>query len=188
MMWTLAVTLAAVGLASWSATAAAQAQRRESKPAAQAADPGGWQKARWGMSQRQVAAAVPGAQEFDVKTKTGVSREFGLPAYDVEGCNFRVEFDFDAEKLKSVSLDLTGDKNPINCPGIIMGGLKDRYGAPSSNDTSVFPGMVRVTTETLEWIFPKSIVRVRYTNMDASATFLSVTYTSRSGSKAGGKL
>lgn len=54
-------------------------------------DPGGWTKAKWGMTEDQIRTAFPDADQVKLS-----STHLGLPAYNIGLIRFVVAFEFDA--------------------------------------------------------------------------------------------
>jgi hypothetical protein len=59
--------------------------------------------------------------------------KFGLRHYDIDGCDFNVDFSFYDEKLSEVSLDLN-DELKIECPRKIVDILISKYGLPAEDE------------------------------------------------------
>ncbi len=77
--------------------------------AADVPDPGGWTTAKWGMSEAQILAAVPGAVRLDPPDKVNHAAVH-MPTYDLAGVAFHVYFVPGSDgKLESVLLNPVGE-------------------------------------------------------------------------------
>jgi hypothetical protein len=91
----------------------------------------GFQGTNWGMSEKQVQEIFDGKLSHWINTETP-SNLFGLRHYDVDGCDFSVDFRFDRDGLSRVGMQLNNDTK-IECPGLILETLIGKYGLPSTD-------------------------------------------------------
>ena len=98
----------------------------------------GFEGARWGMSMQQVQSAFSGRLvSFTPPGDDASSPKFGFPHYDVDGCNFEVDFKFENEHLVRVDLVLISDSmDAAECPTKIAENLTTKYGAPVIDEPS----------------------------------------------------
>ena len=90
----------------------------------------GFESARWGMSMQQVQSAFGGRLvPFTPPGDDASSPKFGFPHYDVDGCNFEVDFKFENERLVRVDLVLISDSmDAAECPTKIAENLTAKHG------------------------------------------------------------
>jgi hypothetical protein len=93
----------------------------------------GFQGTKWGMSERQVQEIFEGnLSHWKNKNWSGTTiTVFGLKHYDIDGCDFSLEFEFDHAGLARVGLQLN-DETKIACPGLIVETLVGKYGLPTT--------------------------------------------------------
>ena len=87
----------------------------------------GFQETRWGMSESQVQEIYGG--KLTRWTTKAITR-FGLRHYDVDQCDFAVEFLFGDKGLSHVNLTLN-DFTKLECTGKVIQSLRSKYGPPS---------------------------------------------------------
>jgi hypothetical protein len=138
-------------------------------------DPGGWTKAKWGMTQDQIRTAFPETAQID----DGTGRlSLGLRSYPIEQRKFAVVFSFDNEKrLNSVRLEFqkiligrNGSELSLVCDkcdafvkaamneravtdgkDFILHTLTDKYGNPTTHRVESDGRM-----EYFDWLFPST--------------------------------
>ena len=97
----------------------------------------GFEGARWGMSMQQVQSAFDGRLVPFTPPGDDASSKFGFPHYDVDGCNFDVDFKFENERLTRIDLVLISDfVDAVECPIKIAEILTNKYGAPVIDEPS----------------------------------------------------
>jgi len=87
----------------------------------------GFQDTRWGMSESQVQEIYGGKL---ARWTTRAITHFGLKHYDVNQCDFTVEFIFDGKGLSHVALTLN-DQTKSECTDKVIQSLRSKYGPPS---------------------------------------------------------
>jgi len=116
-------------------------------------DPGGWTAAKWGMTDAQILAALPGqAVRLDPPEKLNRS-SVHIPELDVAGTKFHVYFTPDKDGLLSSVLF-----SPIGSPaqGLdavfqeLQNLLVDKYGRPWKTDEQ--------GNSEIQWSFPTTVI------------------------------
>jgi hypothetical protein len=133
-------------------------------------DPGGCNKAKWGMKQSQILNVFPEAKLYEVPGIERGSKRlvFGLRGFQIERMKFEVRFYFDAdERLKEVGLSPEGGETKIR--GIttlalpakdnLLIALTDKYGKPDAKAPER-TGKYSISYE-WEWLFPKTAITLR---------------------------
>src|SRR3954464_8474500 len=93
--------------------------------------------ARWGMSMQQVQSAFGGRLVPFTPPGGDASPKFGFPHYDVDGCNFDVDFKFENERLARIDLVLISDSiDAAECPTKMAEILTSKYGVPVIDEPS----------------------------------------------------
>jgi len=131
-----------------------------------AIDPGGWTKAKWGMTEAQVKTAFPGAKRIiDYGDPL-----LGLEHYEIGPIKYRVTFYFDKKGggLTGVALEAeNGDATPgvyaEAAKGALLSALRDKYGEPTSTQVQP-PSPIGVKRE-WRWLMPQTGITLSY--MDA---------------------
>ena len=91
----------------------------------------------WGMSMEQVQSAFGGRLVPFTPPGDSTSSKFGFPHYDVDDCNFFVDFKFENERLARIDLVLISDSmDAAGCPTKIAEILTARYGVPVIDEPS----------------------------------------------------
>ncbi|HTX34337.1 MAG TPA: hypothetical protein VME43_04920 [Bryobacteraceae bacterium] len=130
-------------------------------------DPGGWTKAKWGMTDDQVLAAFPGqAARLDPPELNGA--RVSIKSIELSGAEFRVYFIPDAAgHLRAVIL------NAVKPTGALFQSLENllvaKYGRPWKTDEAGDSGV--------QWSFPTTVItltRVQVPNFGTQ--FLSLAY------------
>ena len=128
----------------------------------QALDPGGWGKAKWGMTVQQIKVVYP-----DAKWNNN-----GLVLRDflIDGMHFDVEFESPGPAgLMAVDLQPTGEKHTrakVYSKKFLQK-LTDEYGPPSWGKLKEPDGGI---TREVIWIFTASLIRVLYMESPVTET------------------
>lgn len=152
-------------------------------------DPGGWTKAKWGMTQAQVLQVFPEAHlisySWDAPRRKGDRRPedpprvfFGLEHLTIGASpiTYIVEFTFKAGALESVKIENDQRARHGASSGLLLSGLREKYGEP-----------VTVTTErpfsfvllcNWEWMLPQTVITL-HTNEMPTAEIDTLTYRHR---------
>src|SRR5215208_4717284 len=97
----------------------------------------GFEGARWGMSMQQIQSAFDGRLVPFTPPGDDASSKFGFPHYDVDGCNFDVDFKFENERLARIDLVLISDSiDAAGCPTKMAEILTSKYGVPVIDEPS----------------------------------------------------
>jgi hypothetical protein len=97
----------------------------------------GFEGARWGMSMQQIQSAFDGRLVPFTPPGDDASSKFGFPHYDVDGCNFDVDFKFENERLARIDLVLISDSiDAAECPTKMAEILTSKYGVPVIDEPS----------------------------------------------------
>jgi hypothetical protein len=136
-----------------------------------AIDPGGWNKAKWGMNQSQISNVFPEAKLYEVPGIERGSKRlvFGMKGFQIDRMKFEVRFYFDSdERLKEVGLSPEGGETRIR--GVttlalpardnLLIALTDKYGKPDAKAPER-TGKYSISYE-WEWLFPKTAITLRY--------------------------
>jgi len=96
----------------------------------------GFQGTRWGMSEREVQGVFNG--QLTYWTKEGGDgkdlQHFGIRRYEVDGCKFYADFEFNSGNLSRVSLNLDDDRQ-IECLTKMGTLITGKYGQPTSDES-----------------------------------------------------
>lgn len=120
-------------------------------------DPGGWSKAKWGMTEAQLADAFGPANIVREPLAGGAT----APGVDVEidGRPFRAVFGLKDGKLSGVSLSPRQDKDRTAFSfQSIVDLLVEKYGRPWKSET----GQMLRTVE-YQWTLPTTVISVSFT-------------------------
>ncbi len=136
-------------------------------------DPGGWTKAKWGMTEAQIREAFPEARVYPYP-RNPVNHFFGLDHITIgpSPITYRVEFIFKSGGLGSVKISLTDAKDSAPANINFLQGLREKYGEPTSvkvEGSRLFP------ERTWEWLLPQTVI-ILY---DIPGLGLTVTYHQR---------
>jgi len=97
----------------------------------------GFEGALWGVSMQQVQSAFGGRLVPFTPPEDDASSKFGFPHYDVDACNFFVDFKFENERLIRVDLVLISDSiDAAECPTKMAERLIAKYGTPVIDEPS----------------------------------------------------
>jgi len=108
-------------------------------------DPGGWGKAKWGMTESQVAKAFGGT----IPTET-----------DIGSFKYSVRFLYDANgKLERVMLKASEDSSVSVCYEDVTTRLKAKYGKPETEDSNL--DNIKNQKGNAVWSFKKSKILVK---------------------------
>jgi len=140
-------------------------------------DPGGWTKAKWGMTQAQIVEAYSGQTRLrdysapkphSVLEIAGISIGTGPP--------YKASFSFDkASRLSSVLIEpATGMSGTGSVASVaksnLLTALTDKYGLPQA-DTPIPAhddyGMHKITYK-WTWIFPTTVISLNYVDYGSS--------------------
>ncbi len=134
-------------------------------------DPGGWNKAKWGMNQSQISNVFPEAKLYEVPGIERGSKRlvFGMKGFQIDRMKFEVRFYFDSdERLREVGLSPEGGETRIR--GVttlalpardnLLIALTDKYGKPDAKAPER-TGKYSISYE-WEWLFPKTAITLRY--------------------------
>jgi hypothetical protein len=142
-------------------------------------DPGGWGKAKWGMSPDQVLGALPGAR---LLTGNPLARKFGnrvspigVDGIEIASHRFDAFMLFDDQGLESVLLKPRSGE----VQSLLFESIEDRliakYGQPASRDIqTVIAGQRRS-----RWLFPTTMVDLEVIELDRHMAFLVIAYKKR---------
>ena len=137
----------------------------------------GFEGARWGMSMQQVQSAFSGRLvPFTPPGDDASSPKFGFPHYDVDGCNFEIDFKFENEHLVRIDLVLISDSMDVaECPTKIAENLTAKYGAPVIDEPS---REMYSHNQKRVWISGKTkISQFSFFFVALNRTILNITYT-----------
>lgn len=112
-------------------------------PTAPPTPPAVWRTVRWGMSTKDVLAALPGeaqrlphaadfAQPQPGATVTAGKSDVGIPNYEAEGTAFRVLFGFEGDALNRIHL--AASKPTAATCGDLESALTQKYGKPAQRN------------------------------------------------------
>src|ERR1700685_123749 len=150
-------------------------------------DPGGWTKAKWGMTALELRQAFPQAVVYNSR-RSGTT--FGVPEDEIDGERVHVGFEIDAEAgLRKVlrepdeksSVDPNLDAPPPTIARIgqilLLAGLKDKFGEPTEATMEPSFDETGEVTREWRWSFPAtSVVLVRKSHANAAYQELDRTY------------
>jgi hypothetical protein len=125
-----------------------------------------WRTTRWGMTRREVLAALPGEaqrlpQAVDFGAPVGGSTDVAIPSYEADGVKFRVLLGFDADALNRVHLN-AGKATGSTCADLEKA-LTGRHGEPADRSTAQTSSRVTTTT----WKRPDQTVTLTCTEVQA---------------------
>ena len=131
-----------------------------------AEDPGGWTKAKWGMSSSEIIKLFqPDA--------TGVSPRITVPSYEIAGTKFRVLFILDKDdhldhvSLSPIEMSDSTDQLFQSLEDLLV----EKYGRPWRSEEAG-------TTE-YQWTFPTTLVTLSRTKSSLGPALLSISYKHR---------
>jgi hypothetical protein len=150
-------------------------------------DPGGWTKAKWGMTASELKQAFPQAVVYN-SARSG--QTFGIPKDELNGSRVHVSFEVDDEAgLRRVliepdeksSVDPSLDVPPTTVARIgqilLLAGLKDKFGEPTEATMEPSFDETGEVTREWRWRFPAtSVVLVRKSHANAAYQQLDRTY------------
>jgi hypothetical protein len=94
----------------------------------------GFQGAKWGDTKQAVEAVFKGAlTQYSSRAVNGKTYpHYGLPKYDIEGCDLNADFTFNNNRLSKVSLSLNNPdgSETVECPAKVVKMLTGKYGSP----------------------------------------------------------
>lgn len=155
-------------------------------------DPGGWTKAKWGMTEDQIKAAFPDAAQVRFFRETN---RLGLPAYNIDRIRFEVVFGFDASgALQEVTLfdeftaegmrQFTDTQRLSAIPGVATGienvkgdllnSLTTKYGKFSDHAITE-----KGTQDEWSWLFPSTTVKLQWRHAGDSIDGVHLFYNAR---------
>jgi hypothetical protein len=137
-----------------------------------AEDPGGWTKAKWGMTAAELKLAFPQAGMYNSR-RSGSA--FGIPEDEVNGARVHVSFEVDGEaglrrvtiepdERSAVDPDLDAPAPTVARIGqiLLLAGLKEQYGDPREATTEPSFDETEQVTHEWRWGFAgTSVVLVR---------------------------
>jgi hypothetical protein len=123
-----------------------------------------WRTTRWGMTRREVLAALPGEaqrlpQAVDFGAPVGGSTDVAIPSYEADGVKFRALLGFDADALNRVRL-VAGSPGASTC-ATLEKALIERHGEPADRGTTQTSSRVSTTT----WKRPDQTVTLTCTEV-----------------------
>lgn len=123
-----------------------------------------WRTTRWGMTRREVLAALPGEaqrlpQAVDFGAPVGGSTDVAIPSYEADGVKFRVLLGFDADALNRVHLNAS--KAGASTCGDLEKALTGKHGEPADRGTAQTSSRVSTTT----WKRPDQTVTLTCTEV-----------------------
>lgn len=126
---------------------------------AQAEDPHGWTKAKWGMTEAEIKAAFPDAKIVNPGARLSFLAYDGL---QIGVIHYHVQFSFDKDALIQVNLQPEGDRAVVSevAQGALLTGLKDKYGAPQSHENPIASPAGQ--EHEWEWTFPESVIALTF--------------------------
>jgi hypothetical protein len=125
-----------------------------------------WRTTRWGMTRKEVLAALPGEaqrlpQAVDFGAPVGGSTDTAIPAYEADGVKFRVLLGFAGDKLDRVHMT-AGSPGASTCANLEKA-LVERHGEPAERGTTQTSS--RVTT--IVWKRPDQTVTLTCTEVQS---------------------
>lgn len=126
------------------------------------ADPGGWSKAKWGMTKKQVLAAFGDEAKSPPPRLDG--KRFGsepgvtVPGLDIAGVTFTAELTFEEETTRLDRIVLHSlDKKPSDTLfDSLERLLTQRYGQPVRRDIRSVSKLILSAM----WVFPKTVIEL----------------------------
>jgi hypothetical protein len=121
-----------------------------------------WRSARWGMTKDEVLAAFSGeaqrlAQPTDFGPQVVGSSDVAIPAYAIDGMNFRVLFGFESDALNRIHL--TAIKAEATTCSDLEKLLTDKHSAPSDRSST----QTNVRGEQIVWTRPDQTITLACT-------------------------
>jgi hypothetical protein len=140
-------------------------------------DPGGWTKAKWGMTDDQILAAFPGqAVRLD---PPDAGAHIGIKTFDLADSPFDVRFLSDAAGLRKVVLTALSQPSP-RLDALFQdleNLLVDKYGRPWKSDEA--------GDTDFQWSFPTTTITLGRTKVSGFGTqFVSLIYAKRQPSSS----
>jgi hypothetical protein len=131
-------------------------------------DPGGWTKAKWGMTVSELKQAFPQAVTYNSRHS---GPAFGIPECEIDGARAHVVFEMDdhaglrsvlIEPVETSSVDPDLDSPPPTVARIgeilLLAGLKEKFSEPGAATVEpIFDEAGQVTHE-WRWSFPTTSV------------------------------
>lgn len=151
-----------------------------------AEDPGGWTKAKWGMTLAELQQAFPRAVVYNKRQSGPV---LNIPDDEIDGQRVHVSFEVGAEGLRRVLIE-PDERSPtdpnLDTPPptvarigqiLLLAGLKDQFGDPAEVTTEPSFDETGQVTRTWRWGFPGTTVfLVRKSHADPAYQDLDRTY------------
>ena len=148
--------------------------------AAASEDPGGWTKAKWGMTDAQIEAAFPGQvrhYEKPAAWDSGMYADIYIPHVKVGSDSFEARFQMDGSTKKLVQVVLTKEGKDASFASLdaVEDMLATKYGPPSETHKS----QTTVKGMEYDWTFPTTRIAASYTDLFV-AKLLIINYRQRS--------
>jgi hypothetical protein len=151
-----------------------------------AEDPGGWTKAKWGMTAAQLKQAFPQAVVYN-SGRSG--QTFDIPEDEINGEKVHVSFEVGAEGLRRVLIEPDA-KSPVDSnlesppPTVarigqilLLAGLQDQFGEPTASTTEPSFDETGQMIRQWRWSFPATtVLLVRKSHGDPAFQDLDRTY------------
>lgn len=141
-------------------------------------DPGGWTKAKWGMTQSQIIEAFPGQTGFlNDPSRPKSTTVLGIKSVSIGPAGvYDIRFFFDKNGgLKEVIIEPEGGVvgkglGPFVAKTNLLGALTDKYGMPHADTPIDKRGDYGLNSVTYQWswIFPKTIISLSYIDYGSS--------------------
>lgn len=125
--------------------------------AAAADDPGGWSKAKWGMTEPQIASAFGADRIVHIPLAAGGAQ----PGVDIDlvGAPFRAMFGLKDGRLAGVNISPRQEKDRNDQVfESLVNALVEKYGRPWKSET----GQMLKTTE-YQWSLPTTVITASFT-------------------------
>lgn len=140
---------------------------------AQFGDPNGWSKAKWGMTEKEIAKAFAGEVRWqNLKGSRGLYSTIEIPKTEIGRHYFSVSFWMDSVTNRLAEVTLSSQHNPPNenshlnmaVFSNLEGMLIAKYGPPANKeDRKDLAALIRERT----WLFPTTVISLTYFQVDA---------------------
>ena len=130
-------------------------------------DATGWSAATWGMTAQQVQAAFPTARAVNPPQKDQgqlIRLQATAVQLGIYKASAQFEFQPDADHLTAVAVTVTQDTARSSAFDILKDGLTDKYGKPTSSDSTTEHNAFgnAIVTRTITWRVKSSMINLEW--------------------------
>lgn len=125
----------------------------------------GWSTTKWGMTEKEILEASPGAERAPGAPWLSKGVNIGIRAYTIQGTDYLVMFLLDKggllEKVQLSPHEIKGTRGLLMSPPVmerLEALLVDKYGQPKVSSEETTAGM---RTSVRSWVFPHTVIELR---------------------------